>query len=80
MDPLNLSEVLMYDIVASMPQASMRLANQIAGFCKLEYLLNYRRYQLDFLYVDTHPLLLQTDHATIAWQVQARLLVWPGIV
>ena len=43
----------------------MLSANQIAGFFKLEYLLNYMRYQHDFLYIDKYPLKLQTDHGII---------------
>ena len=60
--------------------AKMLSANQIAGFFKLENLLTYMRYQLDFLCVDRHLLLLQIDHAIIAWQVQACLWAWPGIL
>ena len=55
-------KILVFELLAKMLSA-----NQIAGFFKLEYLLNYTRYQLDFLYVDRHPLLLQSDHAIIAW-------------
>ena len=58
----------------------MHLANQIAGFFKLEYLLNYMRYQLDFWYIDRHLLLLQIDHAIKVWQVQVWLWAWPSIL
>ena len=61
-------------------QAKMLSANQVAGFFKLQYLLNYMRYHLDFLYVGRHPLLLQIDHANVAWQVEVWLRVWPGIL
>ena len=46
--------------------SEMFLTNQNAGFCNLEYLLNQIRYQLDFLYVDRYPLLLQIDYGVIA--------------
>ena len=47
---------------------------------KLEYLLNYMRYELDFLCVGRYSLLLKIDPAVIAWQVQAWLWAWPGIL
>ena len=59
-------KILVFELLAKMLSA-----NQIAGFFKLEYLLNYMRYQLDFLHVDRHSLLLQIDHGIMAWQVQA---------
>ena len=58
-------KILVFELLVKMLSA-----NQIAGFFKLEYLLNYMRYQLDFLYVDRHLLLLQIDHDIMAWQVQ----------
>ena len=54
-------------------------ANQIATFFKFEYLLNYMRYQLDFLHADRDPSILQNDHAVIVWEVQVWLWAWSGI-
>ena len=50
-------KILVFDLLAKLLST-----NQIAGFFKLEYLLNYMTCQLDFLYVDKDPLLLQTDY------------------
>ena len=47
-------KILVFELLTKMLSA-----NQIAGFFKLEYLLNYMRYHLDFLYVDRH--------AIVAW-------------
>ena len=58
----------------------MRSANQIAGFFKFEYLLNYMRYQLDFLHADRHALILQIDHSARVWEVQVLLWAWPSIL
>ena len=58
----------------------MLSANQIAGLFKLEYLLYYLKYQLNFLHVDRHSLMLQVDHVITAWQVQVWLWVWQGIL
>ena len=55
--------------------AEMHLLSQIAGFFKLEYLLNYMRYQLDVLFADTHPLRLQADHSIIAYSLASSGIV-----
>ena len=55
-------------------------ANQVAGFFKVEYRLNYMRYQLNSLCADRYPLLLQIDHGIIAQQIQVWLWAWSGIL
>ena len=45
----------------------MLLANQIAGFFKVQYLKKEVRGQVDFLYVNKHQSFLQGDTIVLAW-------------
>ena len=65
-----IEKIFVYELLAKMLSA-----NQIAGFFRLEYLLNYMRYQLDFLQKYWYPTRLLNDQNILSGQNQ----VWAWV-